>query len=102
MMTVANMVASCIRRAQEKVEKEREDIGNKYEYRVNVKYAIGVFKDRIIRVIIEEDQIARRYLMSELIRQMERRVVPVRPNREAARKDCNRKAKFHHNHKSNC
>jgi hypothetical protein len=102
MMTAANMAASCIRRAQEKVKKEREGIGNKYEYRVNVNHAIGVFKDRIIRIIIEEDRIARRYLMSELIRQMERRVVPVRPNRETVRKDCNRKAKFHHNHKSNC
>jgi hypothetical protein len=102
MMTAANMAASCIRQAQEKVKKERECIGNKYEYRVNVNHAIGVFKDRIIRVIIEEDRIARRYLMSELIRQMERRVVPVRPNRKAVRKDCNRKAKFHHNHKSNC
>ena len=75
---------------------------NKYEYRVNVNHAIGVFKDRLIRVVIEEDSIRRRYLMSELVRRMERRVVPIRPNRDIARKDYNRKAKFHHNHKSNC
>ncbi|MDR2716950.1 MAG: hypothetical protein LBB89_02650 [Treponema sp.] len=65
-------------------------------------HVVGVFKDGLIRIIIEEDGIVRRYLMSELVRSMERRVVPVRPNREVSRKDCNRKAKFHHNHKSNC
>jgi len=101
-MTIANMLSSCIRRAEEKVKKEREGRGNKYEYRVNVNHAIGVFKDRIIRVVVEEDRITRHYLMKELVRQMELRVVPVRPNREVTRKKCNRKAKFHHNHKSNC
>jgi hypothetical protein len=102
MMTVANMVASCVREANINAKKEREGKGNKYEYQVNVNHAIGVFKDLLIRVIIEEEEIARRYLMSELIHRMERRVVPIRLNREVVRKDCNRKAKFHHNHKSNC
>jgi len=31
-----------------------------------------------------------------------RRVVPIRLNREVVCKDCKRKAKVHHNHKSNC
>jgi hypothetical protein len=102
MMTVTNMVASCVREANRKAQKKREQSGNLYEYRVNMNHAIGVFKDRLIRVIIEEDRTVRRYLMSELVRCMERRVVPIRPNREVVRKDYNRKAKFHHNHKSNC
>jgi IS4 transposase len=102
MMTVANMVASCVREANRGAKKEREGRGNLYEYQVNVNHAIGVFKDRLIRVIIEEDRIARHYLMRDLVRQMERRVVPIRPKREVLRKDCHRKGKFHHNHKSNC
>ena len=96
------MVASCVREAKRNVKKKREGSGNLYEYRVHVNHAIGVCKDWLIRVIIEEDRIARHYLMSELVRCMERRVVPIRPNREVVRKDCNRKATFHHNHKSNC
>jgi hypothetical protein len=102
MMTVANMVASCVREANRNAEKKRKGQENKYEYQVNVNHAIGVFKDRLIRVIIEEDRIVRRYLMSELVRRMERRVVPIRPSRVVVRKDCHRKARFHHNHKSNC
>ena len=102
MMTVANMVASLVREANKNVKKKHEHQKNKYEYRINVNHAIGLFKDRFIRVVIEEDSIARRYLMSELINRMERRVVPIRPNRDVVRKKCARKAKFHHNHKSNC
>jgi hypothetical protein len=102
MMTVANMVASFVREANRNAKKKREGKGNKYEYKVNVNHAIGIFKDRLIRVIIEEDRISRRYLMSDLVSRMERRVIPIRPNREVVRKKTNRKAKFHHNHKSNC
>jgi len=102
MMTVANMVASLVRQASRKAEKQREGRGNKYEYRVNSNHAIGIFKDRLIRVIIEEDRITRRHLMNDLVCRMERRVVPIRPNRKAVRKKRRTNAKFHHNHKSNC
>jgi hypothetical protein len=102
MVTVANMVASCVREANRKAKKKRESQGNKYAYQVNVNHAIGLFKDRFIRIVIEEDRIARRYLMSELVRGMEQRVIPIRPDREGVRKECARRVKFHHNHKSNC
>ena len=102
MMIVSNMLSSCVREADRNVKKEREGRGNRYEYQVNVNHAVGVFKDWLIRIVIEDDSIARRYLMKEMIREMERRVVPIRPDREVPRKGCNRKARFHHNHKSNC
>ena len=102
MMTVANMAAGCVREADRNAKKKRENQENLYEYQINVNHAIGVFKDRFIRIVIEEDHITRRCLTRELIRSMERRVVPIRLNREVVRKDCNRKARFSHNHKSNC
>jgi hypothetical protein len=102
MMTVSNMLASCLREANRKANRQREHKENLYEYRVNVNHATGVFRDQLIRVIIEEDYIARRYLMNGLIRCMERRVVPIRPNRDIARNKRRLNAKFHHNHKSNC
>jgi hypothetical protein len=102
MMAVANMLASLLREANKHVKQEREGSGNIHEYQVNVNHAAGIFKVSFIRVIIEEDWIARQYLMSEMVRKMKREVVPVRPNRKAARKKYSRKARFHHNHKSNC
>jgi hypothetical protein len=102
MMTVANMLSSCVRQADAAVKEEREGRETRYEYRVNVNHAVGVFKDRLIGVVIEEKNRSRARLLRELIGEMQRRVMLVRPNREVERKKCSRKARFHHNHKSNC
>ena len=101
-MTVANMLAGFVREADREAARERAGSGNKYEHKVNVNHAVGAYKDRIIGVIIEDSARVRGRLMSELIGCMKRRVVPIRPGREAARKPCPRKARFRHNHKSNC
>jgi hypothetical protein len=102
MMTVSNMLASIVRAAKGKVKKEREKRGNKYEYQVNVNHAIGVFKDRLLEVVLEEGGGRRVRLMKELVREIGRRVVPIRLEREVGRKENHRHARFHHNHKSNC
>jgi hypothetical protein len=101
-MTVANMLATLVRQADRNVKESREGDGNKWEYKVNVNHAIGVYRDRILRVLVEDDIPTRRRLMAEMIGSMERCVVPIRPGREVPRKGRPRKARFHHNHKSNC
>jgi ribosome-associated toxin RatA of RatAB toxin-antitoxin module len=102
MMTVSNMLASFVREANREIRKEGEKRGNKYEYQVNVNHAIGIFKDRLIGVVLEEGRGKRVRLMKELAREIKRRVVPIRLEREVGRKKKPRKARFHHNHKSNC
>jgi len=102
MITVMNMISSLTRQADENVKEERKDSDNLYEYKVNINHAIGVYKDEIIKVLIEEDAATRLNLLEKLISRMERRVIPIRPNREVHRKKTTRKARFHHNHKSNC
>jgi hypothetical protein len=91
-----------VRAANRKVKKEREKRGNKYEYQVNANHAIGVFKDRLLGVVLEEGRDRRVRLMRELVREIKRRAVPIRLEREVGRKERHRKAQFHHNHKSNC
>ena len=65
-------------------------------------HAVGVYKDMILRVLVEERAAARARLMDGMVESMAHRVVPVRPGREVLRKAQSRKARFHHNHKSNC
>jgi hypothetical protein len=102
MMTVATMLASCVHEATRNTRKTREDKENIYEYKVIVNHAVAIFKDRLIRMLIEEERITRCYLLSELVRCMERRGVPIRPIRNLVRKTYNREnARFHHNHTSN-
>lgn len=76
-------------------------MSNKYEYKVNVSQAAGHLRDYIIPAIITESTGKRERLMGKMVRDIADSVVPVRPNRKTARKSTARKAKFHHNSKSN-
>jgi hypothetical protein len=102
MMTVSNIMAHFIREANREVKKAREGSGNRYEYRVNVNHAAGVYKDRLIEVAMTKGGEARARLMRKLVGEIQRRVVPVRPDREVPQKETSRQARFHHSHKSNC
>ncbi|MDR0760595.1 MAG: IS4 family transposase [Treponema sp.] len=102
MMTVSNMLSSSLREANETMPKGTAKKKRRYEYRANVNHAVGVLKDRLIGILITDDSLARKYLYQELVSEIRRRIVPVRPNREVARKENLKKPHFHHNHKSNC
>jgi hypothetical protein len=106
MMTVANMLAGALREANRKIARKRAKKGKKkekrYEYIANVNHAVGVLKDRLIGILAAENSRTRRRLYRELVSEIKRRIVPVRPNREVARKEYLKKPHFHHNHKSNC
>jgi hypothetical protein len=102
MMTVSNMLSSGLRKANRKTGKDGAKKGLRYEYRANVNHAAGVLKGRLIGLLIMDDRLTRKYLYLELVSKIRRRVVPIRPNREAPRKKYLQKPHFHHNHKSNC
>ena len=102
MMTVSNMLAGALREAKGKIQKEQAKKGNRYEYRANVNHAVGVLKDRLIGILIADDLLTRKYLYRELVSEIKRRIIPIRPNREVSRKEYLKKPHFHHNHKSNC
>jgi hypothetical protein len=101
MVTVSNMLSSSLREANKKIPKGKTN-KRRYEYRANVNHAVGVLKDRLIGILITDDSLARKYLYRELVSEIRRRIVPIRPNREVPRKECPKKPHFHHNHKSNC
>jgi hypothetical protein len=102
MMTVSNMLASCLREANGKIKKEQAPKGNRYEYHANVNHAVGMLKDRLIGILIADDRVVRKYLYRELVSDIKRRIVPIRPGRKVPRKNYLKKPHFHHNHKSNC
>ena len=99
-MVLTNLAVDFINEAQEKVEEDQKGKENKYEYKVNVNHTIGVLKDRLIQTLCEDDSKRRVEMYDEIIYLLEKRIIPIRPNRSFPR--TRRKAKFHHNHKSNC
>ena len=99
-MILTNLATDFINEAQEKVDESQKVKENKYEYKVNVNHTIGVLKDRLIQTLCEEDSKRRGEMFEEIINLLEKRIIPIRPNRSFPR--TRRKAKFHHNQKSNC
>ncbi|MDR0684470.1 MAG: IS4 family transposase, partial [Spirochaetaceae bacterium] len=104
MMTVSNLLACGLREANREARRERsvDGVERKYEYQVNVNHAVGVLKDQLVKILIADDSSVRKQLYMELVSEIKRQVVPVRPNRKVKRKEYLKKPHFHHNHKSNC
>ena len=100
-MILTNLAAEFYKEAQAEVEEAQKGKGNKWRYQVNVNHAIGVLKDRLIQALLIDDRIKRSEKFDEVVMLLEKRLVPIRPNRSLPR-TIPRKAKFHHNHKSNC
>jgi hypothetical protein len=101
-MVLANLAADYFQEAQAQVEAEQERKENKYHYQVNVNHEIGVLKDRLVKTLLENDDRKRGAMFDEIINLLKKRLIPIRPNRSVPRIAYPRKAKFHHNHKSNC
>jgi hypothetical protein len=102
MTTVSNTLSSALREANRKIGESGKEKGLKYKYRANVNHAVGVLKDQLIEILIADDLFARKYLYWELVGEIKRQIVPVRPNRKVPRKEYLKKPHFRHNHKSNC
>jgi hypothetical protein len=100
-MLLTNLAADFYDEAQEGVEEEQKGKGNGYQYKVNVNHEIGVLKDRFIMCLLEDDGEEREKKFQEIVDLLKMRLIPIRPHRSLPRKTP-RKAKFHHNHKSNC
>jgi hypothetical protein len=102
MMTATDTPSSGLREANEKMPKGTGRKKRRCECRANASRAAGVLKDRLIGPLTTDGCLTRKCLCRELAPEIRRRIAPIRPNREAPRKEHVRKPHFLHNHKSNC
>jgi hypothetical protein len=100
-MVLTNLAAGFFAEAQEEADKKQKDKNRKYRYQVNVNHEIGVLKDRLIKTLFEDDDKKRGEMFADVIALLQKRLIPIRPNRSIPR-TTPRNARFHHNHKSNC
>jgi hypothetical protein len=101
-MILSNAIAVACWEAQQIVDEQMESKGNKYDYHVNVSHAVGVFKDRFIRAMLEPNPRKRAKTIKRILLLLTRSPVPTRPDRSSPRNKSPRKAKFRHNRKANC
>jgi hypothetical protein len=97
-----NMVSIAENEVQPIIDKDRENKGNKYDYKINKNQAIGVFKNKLIIALLHDNAERRANAVTKIIDSLVKKVIPIRPERSIHRNEHPRKAKFHHNKKSNC
>jgi hypothetical protein len=101
-MFLSNVIAVASWEAQPIIDEQREGKDNKYNYHVNANHAVGVFKDRFIRAMLEENPLKRAIEVKRILLLLTKSPAPTRPDRSIARNKNPRRAKFRHNRKSNC
>jgi hypothetical protein len=97
-----NIISIASEEAQHIVDSVRKDKKNKYKYKANFNKAVGIFKDRFILALLEDDNVKKSNTVIEIIISMAKNLTPIRPNRSVERNKSPRKANFHYNQKSNC
>jgi hypothetical protein len=98
---MANIIATAKAEADRKISQERSSKNNKYQYQANVNDIIGSFKDRFILACIN-DKYSGSDTLTDVLNEIVRSVVPIRPDRSIIRPITTRKMKFYHNRKLNC
>jgi hypothetical protein len=99
---LSNMIAVATSEAQPVLDDINENSGNSYQYKVNKNHAVGVFKDRFIMALLEENDRKRANAAYKILRLLPYHATPIRPDRDTPRNPCPRNSRFHFNHKSNC
>ena len=101
-MYLANMAAIAKNEADEIIIEERADKDNKYEYQANVNTLIGSLRDNLADAMFTRNPAHRQKKLERIIDEIKRSVVPIRPDDGSVpRYENPRKAKFHHNKRSN-
>ena len=99
-MLLANVASVAKAEADGKVQEKREGKENKYQYQTNVNNAIASLRNRFADAVFCPDPALRAARVDAIIQEIAASVVPIRPDRNVSRKKA-RKAKYHHNKKSN-
>lgn len=97
-MLVYNMLEDLKRDAGERIEKNSK---KKYEYKINMNILAGIFKRKYIEIIIMEDEEekAKRYI--DMVDEMGKYLVPIKPGRSFERRKMHSMNKYRSNLRRN-
>ncbi|OPJ55922.1 IS4 family transposase [Alkalithermobacter paradoxus] len=88
-MYLANMVALAKQDANQVIEEKYKEKGLKYEYKVNTNVLIGKLKDKLITLISINNPWKRSRMLKSIQQEIEKNVIPIRPDRQFERKNNN-------------
>ena len=99
-MLLANAAAVAKAEADEKIQEQRKETHNRYEYQANVNNIIASLRNRFADAVFCGNPLLQHLRVNAIIKEVAACVVPKRPNRNVPRKSA-RKVKYHHNKKFN-
>jgi len=91
---LSNMVELARSRSDELIDNRNKDKNLKYKQKTNLNILIGSLKEKLIKMLLETSKKKRNKIFNEIIEQISRSTVPVRPGRHFARKKKNKRGKY--------
>lgn len=95
-----NIIADIKKEANEKLQKSKRTEKNKYEYKINTNILIGKLRKNFIEIMLDlSEEGDKKY--NQLIEEIQKELVPIRPNRKNPRKKLSYRLKYSQNQKRN-
>ena len=101
-MVLANFAAACAIDAQDDIDKERNNKGNKFRQKANMNELVGILKDRLVLALIKDTPEEQAKEIESILNEIRRHTTQEKPNRSTARNKSTQTRKYHHNSKANC
>jgi hypothetical protein len=98
---LSNMAAIAKAEANHKIERKNRDKKIKHEYKANTNILIGKLKDSLVMALLQDNPRKRKKMMAEIIKELQRNTIPIRPGRNNKR-DMGLKANKYSLNKKRC
>jgi len=82
---LANMAALVKMQSDEIIQKKNEEKELKHPYKTNVNIMVSELKDELILIMMEKNEKRRKRRYNELLQEIARNVIPIRPGRHNER-----------------
>lgn len=96
---LSNMISLARHQSDEIVKEEKDGKALKYEYKTNFNTLIGSLKDKLIMIYLEDSARKRSKMFDEIMKQVSKSCIPIRPKRQNPRTERLSRAKYRKNHK---
>ena len=96
---LVNMVELTKKYNDANIKEKNKDKNYKYEYKTNFNVLVGSFKDKLIMILLEDDERIREILFNKIIKKIARSTVPIRVGRQNPRNKFLTRSKYQLNKK---
>lgn len=94
---LSNMIEMARSRSYELIDNKNKDKDLKYKQKTNLNILVGILKEKLIKMLLENSKIKRNKIFKEIMEQISRSTVPIRPGRHFERNKKRKRAKYCNN-----